>query len=66
MSTRELQVQAYTEWSRSTELQHHYHTFDYYWSERYARVYSLPARIAPAGRRLHWAEVTAAPRHGGL
>jgi hypothetical protein len=53
MSARELKVQAYREWSRTTELQYHYHTFDYYWSERYARVYSLPARIAPLGRLLH-------------
>jgi hypothetical protein len=50
MSARELQVQAYREWSRSVELQYRYHTFDYYWSERYARVYSLPVRIAQAGR----------------
>jgi hypothetical protein len=47
MSARELKVQAYKEWSRTTELQYRYHTFDHYWSERYARVYSLPARIAP-------------------
>jgi hypothetical protein len=53
MSARELKVQAYREWSRTTELQYRYHTFDYYWSERYARVYSLPARIAPHGRLLH-------------
>jgi len=53
MSATELQVQAYREWSRSTELQYRYHTFDYYWSERYARVYRLPVRIAPVGRQLH-------------
>ena len=53
MSARELQVQAYREWNRSNELQYRYHTFDYYWSERYARVYRLPARIAAARRRLH-------------
>ena len=57
MSARELKVQAYREWSRSTELQYRYHTFDYYWSERYARVYRLPVRLAPVGRRLHRAEV---------
>ena len=53
MSARELEIQAYQEWSRSTELQYRYHTFDYYWSERYARVFSLPARITPVGQRLH-------------
>jgi hypothetical protein len=53
MSARELKVQAYREWSRSTELQYRYHTFDYYWSERYARIYGISARIPPAGRRLH-------------
>ena len=45
MSARELQAHAYREWSSSTKLQYHYHTFDYYWSERYARVYRLPARV---------------------
>jgi hypothetical protein len=53
MSARELQVQAYREWSRSIELQYRYHTFDYYWSERYGRVYRLPARIALVRRLLH-------------
>jgi hypothetical protein len=53
MSTRDLKVQAYREWSRSTELQYLYHTFDYYWSERYARVYRLPVRIATVRRLLH-------------
>jgi hypothetical protein len=53
MSARELQVQAYREWSHSTELQYRYHTFDYYWSERYARVYRLPARSAPIRRLLN-------------
>jgi hypothetical protein len=53
MSARELKVQAYREWSRYNELQYRYHTFDYYWSERYARVYRLPARIAPVRRLLH-------------
>ena len=53
MSARELKIQAYREWCCSTELRYSYHTFDYYWLERYARVYRLPARIAPVGRRLH-------------
>ena len=53
MSATELQVQAYREWRRSNELQHLYHTFDYYWSERYARVYRLPVRVAPVAVLLH-------------
>jgi hypothetical protein len=53
MSARKLTIQAYQEWNCSTELQHRYHTFDYYWSERYARVYRLPAHIASVRRRLH-------------
>jgi hypothetical protein len=53
MSARELKVRAYREWSRSTELQDCYHTFNYYWSERYARVYRLPSRIESVGRWLH-------------
>ena len=53
MSARELQVQAYREWSCSNELQYRYHTFDYYWSERYARVYRFPTRVASLGRLLH-------------
>jgi hypothetical protein len=53
MSARELKVQAYREWSRSTDLQYRYHTFDYYWSERYARVYRLPVHIATVRQLLH-------------
>jgi hypothetical protein len=53
MSARKLTIQAYQEWSRSSELQHRYHTFDYYCSERYARVYRLSAHIASVGRVLH-------------
>jgi hypothetical protein len=53
MSAKKLQVQAYCEWRRSTALQYRYHTFDYYWSERYARVYRLPARTTPVERLLH-------------
>jgi hypothetical protein len=53
MSARELKIQAYREWSHSTELQNRYHTFDFYWSERYVRVYLLPARTDPLRRLLH-------------
>jgi isocitrate/isopropylmalate dehydrogenase len=51
MSIRELEAQAYQEWSGSTELQHRYHTFDYYWAERYARIYRLAVGIAPMRRQ---------------
>jgi hypothetical protein len=53
MSARELQANAYREWRNSTELQYRYHTFDYYWSEKYARVYRLPTRIASLWQILH-------------
>ena len=53
MSTRQLQTRAFSEWSRSNELKCRYHTFDYYWWERYARVYRLPARIMPVDRPAH-------------
>ena len=47
MNARPLQIRAYEEWNHSIELKGQYHTFDYYWWERYARVYQLPARIGP-------------------
>ena len=53
MSAREMKVQAYREWSRSIELQDRYHTFEYYWSERYARVFHLPVRVARMRRQLY-------------
>jgi hypothetical protein len=64
MSARRLQVQAYWEWSHSTELQYRYHTFDYYWAKRYARVYRLPKRVAPVKRLLHRADMTRTRRRG--
>lgn len=45
MRASELKDRAYREWSRSLELQYQYHTFEYYWWERYTRVYRLPTRI---------------------
>lgn len=45
MRVSELKDRANREWSRSPELRHQYHTFEYYWWERYARVYHLPTRI---------------------
>lgn len=53
MSTRQLQIHAYREWSRSPDLKCQYHTFDHYWWERYARVYRLPARVVAPNRPLH-------------
>jgi hypothetical protein len=45
MSIRQLQLQAYREWNTTHEIKCHYQTFEYYWWERYARVYRLPSRI---------------------
>ncbi len=53
MSTRKIQIQAYREWKNSTELKYQYHTFDYYWLVRYARVYWLPSRARHVGRPVH-------------
>jgi hypothetical protein len=64
MSARELKVQAYREWSGSSELRYRYHTFDHYWSERYARVYRLPARIAPVPGMERRAQPDGAGKYG--
>ena len=53
MTTRQLQNQAYREWSSSSDIKCKYHTFDHYWVERYARVYRLPVRIRSGGRTFH-------------
>jgi len=53
MTTRQLQTQAYREWSSSADIKGNYHTFEYYWVERYARVYQLPTRIKPTRRFMH-------------
>jgi len=50
MTTRQLQNQAYSEWNCSANIKSCYHTFEYYWVERYARVYHLPARIRSIGQ----------------
>ncbi len=44
MTARQLQNHAYMEWNASTAIRHRYHTFEYYWWERYARVYQLAQR----------------------
>ena len=53
MTTRQLQIKAYSEWNRSDEKRSRYHTFEYYWWEQYARVYQLPSRIRHVGRLVH-------------
>jgi hypothetical protein len=49
MTIRQLQIQAREEWSRSPDIKGRYHTFEYYWAERYERIY----RVA-IGFRLCW------------
>jgi hypothetical protein len=53
MTTRQLQIKAYSEWNCSDEKRNRYHTFEYYWWEKYARVYHLPARIRLFGLHIH-------------
>jgi hypothetical protein len=53
MSARLLQIRAYREWNHSAELKYRYHTFDYYWWEKYARVYQLPTRVTTGDRLVH-------------
>ena len=53
MTARQLQTRAFQEWQESPDIKCRYHTFDYYWFERYARVYGLPARIGAVARQMH-------------
>jgi hypothetical protein len=53
MTTRQLQTRAYDEWNSSPAIKCRYHTFEYYWVQRYARVYQLPARIRLVERVVH-------------
>ncbi len=39
MSTHDLQIKARDEWYGSRDLRRQYATPEYYWSERYQRVY---------------------------
>jgi len=41
MTNRQLQIKAREEWSRSPDIKCRYHTFEYYWVERYERIYRL-------------------------
>jgi len=45
MSVEQLRLQAFNEWNGSGRIKQQYHTFEFYWSERYARVYRLPNRV---------------------
>jgi hypothetical protein len=45
MTKDQIQQRAYLEWRNSKDIQQCYHTFEFYWWERYARVYQLPGRI---------------------
>jgi hypothetical protein len=53
MSTRQLQIQAYREWTASSAIKSKYLTLDFYWWERYARVYQLSPRIKPVAALVH-------------
>jgi hypothetical protein len=53
MNIRQLQLQAYREWKESIEIKCHYHTFEHYWQEKYARVYRLPAWAIPVKGFMH-------------
>jgi hypothetical protein len=53
MSTRQLQIQAYREWHASTAIKRKYLTFDFYWWERYARVYRLSPRVRAVDEEIH-------------
>jgi hypothetical protein len=53
MTTRQLHIRAYTEWQRSPDIKREYHTFEYYWWEKYARVYGLSARAGSVATTVH-------------
>ena len=53
MTPRQLHIRAYTEWQRSPDIKREYHTFEYYWWEKYARVYGLSARADSVATTVH-------------
>jgi hypothetical protein len=53
MTTRQLQFQARKEWSGSPDIKCRYHTFEYYWAERYERIYRLSIRFRPWWKLTH-------------
>jgi hypothetical protein len=53
MTTSQLQFQAREEWSRSPDIKCRYHTFEYYWAERYERMYRLSILLRPWWKLTH-------------
>jgi hypothetical protein len=53
MTIRQLQVKAYNEWNSSHNIKQQYHTFEFYWWEKYARIYQLPSKIKSIGEFYH-------------
>ena len=53
MTTRQLQLRAFREWNSSAATRGRYHTFEFYWCEKYARVYRLPTRIESVADLAH-------------
>jgi len=53
MTTTQLHMQAYREWKRSPDIKREFHTFEYYWWEKYARVYGLSSRAGSVGPSIH-------------
>jgi hypothetical protein len=45
MSIRQLKYKVYNKWHNSNNIKQQYHTFEFYWWEKYARVYRLPSKI---------------------
>lgn len=58
MSTHELQIKARDEWYGSSRLRREYPTPEFYWCQRYQRVYCPECRASAA--LLH--DVTRVPR----
>ena len=53
MTIQQLKNRAQQEWSDSADIKCRYHTFEYYWAERYARIYRLPTRIWTRRKLVH-------------
>lgn len=46
MTIRQLQLKAFDEWNKSRQIKQQFHTFEFYWWQKYARVYQLPSKIS--------------------
>jgi len=46
MKVEQLYLRAVTEWRQQDNVRHQYPTFDYYWHERYERVYDFVYRTS--------------------